>query len=327
MISAQTYERASSTGVKGISRQEALEMIQAKGKEIEEIIQIAKKVRHEVFGNRVKLCSIVNAKSGHCPEYCAFCSQSRHFKTASPVYPLKTPQEILDCALRAESIGACEFSIVTSGKSVNSKNQILKIKKAIELIKKNTNLSPCASLGELNLENIKILMDAGLECYHHNIETAPSFHPKIVLTHTFLEEVKIIEQAKDVGLKTCCGGILGMGETFEQIVEFLFAIKDIDPDYIPLNFLNPIPGTPLENLNVLTPIECLKIIAVTRLVLPQKHIVICGGREKNLKDLQCRMFDAGASATMIGDYLTTKGQSPEEDHKMIKNAGYIVVNE
>jgi biotin synthase len=308
----------------GITRNEALEMISLEGEEFDSLIKRAEKTRREFFGNKVRLCSIINAKSGKCNEKCNFCAQSRYFNTAAPHFSLKSPDEILENAHAAQKNRADKFSIVTSGRYLKSKREIESIARSLSMIRDKTSLQRCASLGEIHPEVFFMLREAGLECYHHNVETAPSFHPKIVETHSFDEEVRVIEQAKEASLYTCCGGIFGMGESNEQRVELIFSIRDINPDNVPLNFLNPIKGTPLEGVARLTPQECLRIIAVCRLVMTDKHIIVCGGREVNLKDKQDMIFDAGATGAMIGNYLTTEGQSPDQDLRMIEKAGYEI---
>lgn len=310
------------SGMHGISKKEALDLLTAREGDLEHLLKRARAIRHEIFGNAVRLCAIINAKSGKCGEKCSYCSQSKYFDTGAVLYPLKSPEDILDAALRAEHDGADDFSIVTSGRSTRLKREISSIVRSIQLIKAGTGMRRCASLGELHPETYFMLAEAGLQCYHHNVETAPSHHPQIVMSHSFEDEVRVIEQAKAADLATCCGGIFGMGETDGQRAELIFAIRDVDPDHVPLNFLNPIKGTPLENMDELTPEDCLRIIAVCRLALPGKHIIICGGRERNLGGRQTRMFDAGATGAMTGDYLTTKGQSPRQDREMIRRAGY-----
>ena len=310
---------------KGITQKEALELIDVKENELDELIRSAGEARQRHYGREVRFCAIINAKSGRCPERCSFCSQSGHFDTDAPVYPLKAPEEILDAALRAQRDGAGEFSIVTSGRSVRSKKEIASLEKSIRMIAGRTSMQRCASLGELPADILAMLKEAGLQCYHHNVETAPSFHHEIIRTHSFDDEVRVVESARDAGLVTCCGGIFGMGETPAQRVELIFALRDVDPDYVPLNFLNPVAGTPLEGLRDLKPADCLKIIAITRLAMPPKHITVCGGREVNLAERQREMFDAGATGTMVGDYLTTLGQTPQEDRKIVEEAGYEIV--
>jgi biotin synthase len=311
----------------GISAREARELLNPESMSLASLMERAGKARRESFGDGVRLCAIINAKSGRCPERCAYCSQSRYFRTSAPVYPLRPAGDIVDAALQAEADGATEYSIVTSGRSVRSKKEIRTLIEALTLIGRRTRLGRCASLGEMRPEALHALKEAGLQCCHHNVETAPSFHPRIVATHGFDDEVRVIDRAREAGLKTCCGGIFGMGESPDQRVELIMALRDIDPDRVPLNFLNPIAGTPLEGLRELSAGDCLRIIAVTRLAMPRKPIIICGGRDVNLGERQGLIFDAGASAVMTGDYLTTTGRSPDEDRRMIRSAGYRIAGE
>ena len=310
--------------MQGIGQKEALALMRLEASGVEMLLDRASRVRAESFGDAVRLCAITNAKSGRCTEQCDFCSQSARFDTNTPVYPLKDARTIADEAIRAKEAGAREFSIVTSGRTVRKEGEIAAIEEAIGLVVAETGLEVCASLGDIPRNVLVRLRDAGLVRYHHNVETAPSFHPSIVHTHSYEDEVRVVREAREVGLDVCCGGILGMGETREQRVEMAFALRDIEPDCVPLNFLDPRPGTPLEHLDDLTPLECLKIIAVFRLVMPATHIFVCGGRELNLADKQRLMFRSGATGTMVGDYLTTKGSPAEEDHRMIREAGFRI---
>jgi biotin synthase len=197
---------------------------------------------------------------------------------------------------------------------------------AITKIRRETGLETCASLGLMKREDLMRLKAAGMINYHHNIETARSYFPNIVTTHTWEEEVETVKVAKELGFQVCCGGILGMGESRDQRIEFIFQLKEIDPDSIPLNFLNPRPGTPLADKHDLTPLDCLKLIAVMRLAMPKKEIFVCGGREVNMGEHQKHMYDAGASGTMLGNYLTTRGRSPEEDLQLIRQQGLTPVS-
>lgn len=313
---------------RGIGPDQALEVLNA-SEEVyyEQIMPVARALREKAFGNKISFCSITNAKSGACVEDCKFCAQSASYKgTQAPVYGLKSAEAIAADARAAEKFGATEFSIVTSGRAMTKKKEIDTLVEALQKIHQETKLESCASLGLMNREDLQRLREAGMINYHHNIETSRSYFPSIVTTHTFDEEVKSLQHAKELGFQICCGGIMGMGESLEQRAEFAFNLKEINPDSIPLNFLNPRPGTPLAHLNDLTPLDCLKLISMIRLVLPQKELFVCGGREMNMKELQDKMFDAGASGTMLGNYLTTKGRSPEEDLKMINNLGLQVVS-
>lgn len=308
----------------GITRQEALELLAVQGEELEGLIRRADAQRELVFGRQVRLCAISNAKSGACPEQCDFCAQSARFRTAAPSFPMKPARRIADEARRAHEAGAREFSIVTSGRALRREDDVAQVEGALRLIGQETGMERCASLGELPDDVLHRLREAGMLRYHHNIETAPSFHARIVHTHTFDDEVRVVREAREAGLLTCSGGILGMGESPAQRVEMALALRELGPDCVPLNFLDPRPGTPLEGRDDLTPLECLRIIAIFRLVLPRTPIFVCGGRERNLRELQGRMFEAGASGTMVGDYLTTAGQAAEADREMIAEAGYTV---
>ncbi len=313
---------------KGISAEQALEVLNA-SEEVyyKQIMPVAQALREKAFGNKISFCSITNAKSGACVEECKFCAQSASYKgTQAPVYGLKSTEAIVADAKEAERFGATEFSIVASGRAMTKKKEIDTLVDALKKIHQETKLESCASLGLMNREDLRKLREAGMMNYHHNIETSRSYFPNIVTTHTFDEEVMALRHAKELGFQICCGGIMGMGESLDQRVEFAFNLKEIDPDSIPLNFLNPRPGTPLAHLNDLTPLDCLKLISMIRLVLPKKELFVCGGREINMKELQDKMFAAGASGTMLGNYLTTKGRSPDEDLKMIQNLGLQVVS-
>ncbi|MFO1519415.1 MAG: biotin synthase BioB [bacterium] len=290
------------------------------------VLPLANRLREMAFENEISFCSIVNAKSGACVETCNFCSQSASFKGAqAPLYPLMSSDEILKSAKEAEALGGTEFSIVTSGRGMTKQKELDAMVDAITRIREQTDLETCASLGLMKREDLLKLKEAGMRHYHHNIETARSYFPNIVQSHTWEEEVETIRTAKELGFETCCGGIMGMGESAEQRVEFVMQLKDIDPHSIPINFLNPRPGTPLADKHDLNPLDCLKIIAALRLAMPTKDIFVCGGREVNLKEYQDKMFEAGASGTMLGNYLTTKGRAAEEDRAMIERLGMKVV--
>jgi len=310
----------------GITRQEALELLSVQGEELELLIRRARRVREEIFGRQVRLCAISNAKSGACPERCDFCAQSARFHgTGAPRFPIKAARQIADEARAAQAAGAREFSIVTSGRSLTRERDLDQVEGALQLIGEETTLERCASLGELPAETLARLREAGMLRYHHNVETAPSFHASIVHTHSYDDEVRVVTAARDAGLLTCCGGILGMGESPEQRVELAFALNELSPDCVPLNFLDPRPGTPLWGIETnLTPLECLRIISIFRLVMPDRPIFVCGGRETNLGPLQHRIFEAGANGTMVGDYLTTSGQAADADHRMIREAGFTI---
>ena len=227
----------------------------------------------------------------------------------------------MDAAKEAEGFGAREFSIVASGTKIEKGKDVDTLVETLESMKGSVGMERCASLGILSREVLERLKESGLESYHHNLETSRGFFPNVCATHEYDEDVEAIRAAKEIGLYVCSGGIFGLGESWEDRIELAHTLKGLDVDSIPVNFLNPRPGTPLEHARNLTPVECLKIIALIRLTLPAKDVVICGGRSVNLRDLQPLIFAAGANGMMIGNYLTTPGRDPLEDLKMLEDLG------
>jgi biotin synthase len=292
----------------------------------EEIVMLmahATVLRNLFKGRVIDLCSVVNAKSGRCTEDCVFCAQSAHHKTDVKTYPLLDAGELVKSAHQAHQSGANRFGLVTSGKGITSTEELDTVSEALEEISQKTDLTPCASLGVLTDEQIGVLCAAGLKRYHHNLETAESFFPEICSTHSYQERVKTVRLAQEAGLEVCSGALFGLGESEDQRIELAFALKELNVDSIPLNFLNPVPGTPLEKCSPLDPLEMLKIISLFRFVLPQKDIRVCGGREVGLRTLQPLMYVAGANGTMLGNYLTTSGRSPEVDLQEIHDLGLV----
>jgi len=308
-----------------ISDSDALRVLNAQGADVMDVFAEAVRVREAVSGDKIKLCSIINIKSGKCSEDCSFCAQSSRYSTDAPVHSLVDYNEMAAMASNMKKWKS-RLGIVSSGKGVlnpDSKEFIEILKSVRKLAKKGP---VHASLGLLTKETASMLKEAGVEMYHHNIETAPSFFNKVCRTHTFADRIKTVKLAKEAGMKICCGGILGLGESLKQRVEMARTIHKINIDNIPLNFLNPIPGTPMGKRKPLLPIEALKIVAMFRLVNPTKEIKVCGGRETVLGDLQGMLFFAGASGMMVGGYLTTRGRSVEADHRMVKDCGLTAVS-
>jgi biotin synthase len=267
------------------------------------------------LGRSIHLCTICNGKSGRCTEDCAFCSQSRVSNVNSPIYPLLPKDELKQGALAAYNTPINRYSIVTSGKRL-SRNEVMRIAEAIVELDQDP-LDYCVSLGTLDRVDFEILKDAGISRYHHNLETSRSHFKEVCSTHNYDERIETIHSAKRQGLSVCAGGIFGVGETDDQVLELALTLKELDVDAIPINFLTPIRGTPLGKANNLSPLRCLKIIALFRYVLPKKEIIICGGRVNNLRHLHPMIFYAGASGIMTGNYLTTKGRSLQDDLKML----------
>jgi biotin synthase len=285
-----------------------------------ELMAAASGIREHFKGKNIILCGIVNAKSGACSEDCKFCAQSAHYFTNAPVYPLFASDEITEAARVAGREGAHLFGIVTSGTEVSTDEEWATIADAVRRIKE-TGVRPCASLGMLSKERVKQLKDAGLYRYHHNLETARSFFPNVCTTHEYDEDIATVRLAREAGLSTCCGGIIGLGETMEQRIELAFTVKELDVDSVPINVLNPIPGTPLAGTSRLTPLEILCTIAIFRFILPDKDIKLCGGKEANLRQLLPLSIIAGCNSLMTGNYLTTPGRETSLDLEMIADLG------
>lgn len=277
----------------------------------------ASRIREHYKGKAASLCSIINAKSGRCPENCAFCAQSAVHDTNAPVYPLVDEEQLVSCAKGAEQNGARCYGIITSGTGIGPGQELQTICNALRRIRCETSIEPSCSLGILDVETALVLKEAGMVTYHHNLETARSFFPNICSTHDYEEDVNTVRAVKRAGLRVCCGGIFGLGENFAQRIEMAETLRELDIDTVPINFLNPVEGTRLADANFLTPMECLKIIAIYRFMLPEKCLTVCGGREKNLRELQSWIFLAGASGMMTGNYLTTPGRAPEQDRQML----------
>lgn len=299
---------------------EALHILRSQGSELTAIFAATQALRAEHFGTTIELCSIINAKSGRCPENCAFCAQSSHHASNVPVFPLKSLEEIVGGAQQAAKAGSHCYGIVTSGTRVKAGEEFERILAALREIGATTTIDPSASLGILDATNARALATAGCVTYHHNLETARSFFPQICTTHDYEEDVETVRIAKAAGMKVCCGGIFGLGESLEQRVELCLTLRELDVDSIPLNFLTPIAGTPLADQHQLTPLDCLRIVALFRIIHPKKRLSVCGGREVNLRDFQSWIFMAGASGTMIGNYLTTSGRDRAADLKMFQDA-------
>ena len=252
---------------------------------LEELMRRADKARREFIGPRIEVCGVINAKSGSCSEDCKFCAQSAHYATHIPEYSLKSKDEMFSAAVEAKNNGAEKFGIVTSGNKL-TRDEINLIAEAIKEVSEKVKITPCASLGALDEESFKALKGSGLKRYHHNIETSERFYTTIVSTHDYSERVNTIRAAKKAGLEVCSGGILGLGEEWQDRVSMALLLKELKVDSVPLNFLVPIKGTPLENTDVISPQDALKAIAIFRIILPDVDIKIVAGREIVLKDLK-----------------------------------------
>jgi len=302
-----------------ITREEAAFITEIPGHDILNLFASANRIRSYFRGDLVSLCSIINAKSGYCAEDCSFCAQSSRSKAEIDTYPLLKKERIIRKAREAKKYGIRRFSIVTSGRKISRKN-LLEIADVISGIK-NLGIIPCASLGLLREDELSVLKAAGLDRYHHNIETSAQHFPKICSTHGYADKLRTIRAAHTVGLSLCSGGIFGLGETWRDRIDMAFALRELNVDSVPINFLIPIKGTALGNRQLLHPLEALKIVSLYRFVLPRKEIRICGGRTQVLGEFNSMIFFAGADGMITGNYLTTLGRSPEDDLKLVKIYG------
>jgi biotin synthase len=307
-----------------IGAAEARELLEVEGAELVDLLSRAARLRIERRGMTASPCAIVNARCGSCGEDCAFCAQSRRSRAEIDRFALLSAERIVAAARGLLEAGAVRVGIVTSGRATDRDRELEVICDAVAAIAPILPAGPCASLGLLGQGALGRLRDAGLGRYHHNLETAESFFPSICTTRSWSDSIATVEAAVGLGLSVCCGGILGLGESPEQRVELLETIAGLEVDSVPLNFLHPIPGTPLEGLRELSPLACLKVVALARLMMPDREIRVCGGRELNLRDLHSWALFAGADGVMVGGYLTTSGRRIADDMQMLADAGLEV---
>jgi biotin synthase len=290
------------------------------------LMAYASQIREHYKGKKISLCAIVNAKSGLCAENCRFCAQSAHYGTAAPAYPLISSKEIIGKGRAAFEAGARHFGIVTSGTRVNDEDEWHEIYKAIAGLNE-AGIKPCGSLGMLDYGMACNLKESGLFRYHHNLETSRSFFDAVCSTHAYDEDIETVRTAKKAGLSVCSGGIIGLGEKMSHRIELAMTLKELDVDSVPVNILNPIDGTPLAGTPPLSPVEILLTIAIYRFILPDKDIKLCGGKEKNLRQLLPLAIIAGCNSFMTGNYLTTPGRNTEDDREMITDLGCEAISE
>lgn len=296
------------------------EILLTQDKDIIGLLNGSDLIRDHFFGSLIHLCTICNGKSGRCSEDCKFCSQSAFYKTDAPLYPVMEKKELVKGGLYAAEKPINRYSIVTTGKGLPSE-EVKKVAEAMSEID-GSKIGRCASLGILDEEDLIILKDAGVNRYHHNLEASKGYFNEVCTTHTYEDRVATILSAKKLGMEVCAGGIFGIGETDDHILEMALDLRRLDIDSVPINFLIPIKGTPFESMHNLTPVKCLKIIALFRYMLPDKEIIICGGREQNLGELHPMIFYAGASGIMTGNYLTREGRTLDKDLAMIRSLGF-----
>jgi biotin synthase len=302
-----------------LTEQQALDLATDPSIPLSELFEAADRIRRTFIGDGVEFCAIVNAKSGACPEDCAYCAQSSKSRSRIDIFPLIGKDTVINNALEARDGGVRRFSIVTSGKKPD-KRELQEIAQTIEEIR-TAGLGVCASLGLLEKDELSYLRDHGLERYHNNLEASENFFPSICSTHSYHEKIRTVEAAREIGLSVCSGGIFGMGESWRDRIDLAFAIRDLDVDSAPINFLNPIEGTRLDHLGTLNPDEALKIISIFRFILPLKEIRVCGGRIQTLGENHPMIFKAGADSVMTGNYLITTGRSYGDDLAMLMSEG------
>ncbi len=294
--------------------------------QIEALVERAWRVRHERFSDSTDMCSLVNAKSGGCAEDCGFCAQSRYAEAATPMHPMMEPEQILEHARAAEAAGAHRFCMVTQGQGL-SRREFEKVLAGARLVAEQTNLKRCVSIGHISAERARALKQAGIQRVHHNVETAESYYPEVSTTVRYEGRLRTIDAVRQAGLETCVGGILNLGETREQRVEMAFQLAEINPTSVPINLLNPRPGTKFGDRDYMDPWEAVKWIAIFRLILPDALFRLCGGRVENLKDFQQMAIKAGLNGVMMGNFLTTLGNAPEEDRAMFEELGLNVARQ
>ncbi|MDR3563133.1 MAG: biotin synthase BioB [Negativicutes bacterium] len=304
-----------------LTADDALALSQVARPDIPLLAAYANKVRHHFAGEGVDMCGLVNARSGRCSEDCKFCAQSVYHTTASPVYPLLDSGQMVAAARKAQAEGAKRISVVTSGKGMEHDPDFTAILTAIETIIAETGLKVCANLGTITPVQAEALAAAGVKRYAHNLETSQRYYPSVCTTHSYAERLGTVAAAKAAGMELCTGGIIGLGETWQDRLDMAFALRDIDPISIPINILNPIKGTVFEGHSPLPPLEIIQTFAIFRLILPDKIIRPAGGREINLRDMQGGLMLAGANGLIIGNYLTFGGRDAAADFRMVQDAG------
>lgn len=312
----ETLKKKVMSGVP-VSRQEAIQLIDAP---LEALCAAADQIRRTFCGEKFDICAIINAKSGHCSEDCKYCAQSSHYHTGSEVYPLLSADKIVADAIDKMRRGVLRYSLVTSGKRLNTR-ETEEIAAIIRRIRAETEIEVCGSLGLLNREQFEILYEAGMHRVHNNLESSRRYFPSVCTTHSYDDKINSLKAAHEVGMSVCSGGIIGLGETMEDRIDMALTLRELGVSSIPVNILDPIPGTPYENNPRTTEEELMRVAAIYRFLLPEAAIRLAGGRG-TIADKGKRVFQSGANAVITGDMLTTAGISIETDLQMIAELGY-----
>jgi biotin synthase len=319
------YMRFADISLQGglLSREECMQVLCAPDRDILTLLDAAYRVRHKYFGNTVQIQVLTNAKSGLCQEDCHYCSQSRISKAKIDKYPLISEEKLVSEALRAKDLDAKRFCMALSGRKPTD-TEIDSLCAVIAEIKNETGISTCCSIGLIDGDQAKKLKAAGLNRVNHNLNTSEKYHSHICTTHTYQDRINTISLCRATGLEICSGGIIGQGESDEDIIDLLLALREINPDSIPLNFLIPIKGTPLGGLvQNLTPRRCLKVVCLARFLIPDRELRVAGGREQHIRTLQPMALYA-VNSIFVKGYLTTSGQPADEAIQMIADLGFEV---
>lgn len=306
----------------------ANELLDLYNKDLNDLLDMASTITKENFNNTVEFCSIISAKTGKCQENCKYCSQSAHNKANIHIHPLLEVEEVRKAAISAKENGATRFCIVTSGRAPEGED-FEKIIEMIKAVKEVEGLHSCCSLGILSEDQVKKIKEAGVERYNHNINTAESYHSDICTTHKFEDRVNTVKLIQKYGMEACTGVIIGMGETREQRVEMALELAELNPKSVPINFLNPIEGTPLEHTeSAIDEEEILRTICIFRIAMPKALLRYAGGRTTRFSDEYQKLgLKAGINALLVGNYLTTTGSTPENDNKLVEEQGLCVLKD
>ncbi len=301
---------------------EALAVLQSSDDDLLPLLHSAFRIRHKFHGRDVRIHVLQNAKSGLCPEDCGFCSQSVKFPTGVDRYPLQTVEQLVEGARKAAELGAVKYCMVTSTRGPSDRD-LDTICEAVRQIKASFNINVCTSLGLLKEGQAERLAEAGVTRFNHNLESSRAHFGSVCSTHSYDDRIGTVRAVKAAGMEACCGGIMGMGESLEDRVSLAFELRELQVESIPVNFLDPRPGTPMADTGRLSPQDCLRALAMFRFVNPSRDIRVAGGREVNLRQLQSLALYP-ANSIFCNGYLTTPGQGAESDMRMISDAGFRV---
>lgn len=305
-----------------LTRDDARAVLSSSDDDLLDVLAASYRVRRQYWGNRVRLHFLLNAQSGLCPEDCHYCTQSSVSTAEIDKYPMLAREKILAAAGRAAALRAGTFCLVISGRSPGER-VFGKVLDAVRDIRSQYDLKVCACLGLLSAEQTVRLKDAGVETVNHNLNTSARFHAEVCTTHTFDDRVATVDHVKAAGIKTCSGGIIGMGESDDDVIDLALSLRELDVRSVPVNFLLPLDGTPFADRRTLNPRRCLRVLALYRFLLPSQEIRIAGGREAHLRSMQ-PLGLYPANSIFIGDYLTSRGQAAGTDYAMIRDAGFVL---